>query len=147
MEKSATVYKKAGQVLVVPESTVVGTAWYGHGPIRSLPATASDTDLGTAVLGALEASRWLPRFPPREEIAASEKEQWRAFRVRSRSQFAANTLNVSVSLEAGALQAMPSTFGGPQIGWKPLTDQTVSAVNLSPASVGAAVREAIERAS
>lgn len=121
--------------------------WYWHGPFIKLAADASDKDLGAALLDSLSLSISVDRWPVREELAAFERAQWKAMGVRSWRQFAAGTIHVTADDLGHELNLVPSTFVGPPVGWRELTEQIVRVANADSTVVGIAIREALARSS
>lgn len=146
--KSASVYARGDAILVHPLSEGVGTvAQFIHDPFLVLPAWTSDQELGEAVLSAISSSMEGVPWPDAARLKGYERQQWTALGARSRYQFSAGALLVSVDAVDGQdLMVRPTAFAGPRVGWQ-WEGEPLPVGEQSPEAIGRVVRSALNLSS
>lgn len=141
--KRAIVYRRKDIVLVHSSSPTDQGVWVITGPCTKLASGATDDEIGTAVWRALEESRtilhptsWSALFEP--VLQAAGVGSWRTFMSLARS--------VEVEMDGDRIVVVPTRNLGTADGFEPIPGAGQGLDAPGAASLGATVRDMLEKA-
>ncbi|MGF1593369.1 MAG: hypothetical protein ACFCUW_08830 [Kiloniellaceae bacterium] len=146
-EPSAQIFRREDRIIVHSQSKTTVGVWIAIEPLFILPMDASNSELGAAVLAALERSEESVPHPLQSELRKIASPLHRAAGVRSWRAFSYNTILAAARQQEQEIILVPYENRGPKAGFVEKVNQKL-ALPLGPSDeVGAKVREALALAS
>jgi len=141
MIKSATAYRKGGEIILHADSKTTAGVWIASPPFTALSATVAVEELGMILLDTISKSAaGVPHPRSKTDWAAVRAPLFQAFNVKSIEAQMQGTVCCGIMDEDGILRIRPTRNEGAREGFVPVPGREICiASNASPPEIGAAL--------